>query len=162
MRMCQVRGIDVGVTKPQLAQALLDWVSRRGIAMPYLRLLMNPQHMAQTRTASKSNASSHATTKGKRSRRSRNSPSTEHVIHAIASHTHVSGRTTPVLLRDHMHANDPDTPRSGVTTKQASSKTGNGEGELDLDLWELGLENSVITADQLVKLEKIGSGGFKE
>lgn len=36
------------------------------------------------------------------------------------------------------------------------------EAELNLDLQELGLEDSVIKPSQLTKLEKIGSGGFKE
>jgi len=31
-----------------------------------------------------------------------------------------------------------------------------------LDLESLGLENKEIPADQLVKMEKVGSGGFKE
>lgn len=36
------------------------------------------------------------------------------------------------------------------------------EAELNLDLQELGLEDSVIKPSHLTKLEKIGSGGFKE
>jgi hypothetical protein len=64
-----------------------------------------------------------------------------------------------------MHAQDPATPPLTSETARDtddSRQSGNGEADLDLDLSELGLENSVITADQLVKMEKIGSGGFKE
>ena len=41
-------------------------------------------------------------------------------------------------------------------------KHANGEAELNLDLSELGLEDSMIKPEQLLKQEKIGSGGFKE
>lgn len=78
------------------------------------------------------------------------------VIHAVASNVHVSGKTTPVLLRDHIHATDPATPPHSDDSKRT------GEAELNLDLSELGLEDSIIKPSQLQKLEKIGSGGFKE
>jgi hypothetical protein len=136
------------------------------------------QHDEQTHTDTTSVTSSQATAKSRRSksskskskskpsrsRPSRHTPSSKPVIHAIASHTHVAGKTTPVLLRDHIHATDPATPpRSDEpNTKHQSKDTGNGDGDLELDLSELGLENAVIVPDQLVKLEKIGSGGFKE
>jgi hypothetical protein len=42
------------------------------------------------------------------------------------------------------------------------SKRTNGEAELNFDLQELGLEDTVIRPDLLQKMEKIGSGGFKE
>ncbi len=79
------------------------------------------------------------------------------VIHAIGSNVHVPGQTTPVLLRDHFHAIDPATPPHSDEAKQS-----NGEAELNLDLSELGLEDSMIKPEHLTKLEKIGSGGFKE
>jgi mitogen-activated protein kinase kinase kinase 13 len=37
-----------------------------------------------------------------------------------------------------------------------------GEPELELDLESLGLEDREIPPDKLQKLEKIGSGGFKD
>jgi hypothetical protein len=79
------------------------------------------------------------------------------IIHAIGSNVHKSGQTTPVLLRDHTHAHDPATPPPSDDSKKTT-----GEAELNLDLQELGLEDSVIRPDLLVKLERIGSGGFKE
>lgn len=77
------------------------------------------------------------------------------IIHAVASHKHVSGKTTPVLMRDHIHAEDPATPQPSSDSKA------NGD-ELNFDLAELGLEDAVIKPSQLQKLERIGSGGFKE
>jgi len=78
------------------------------------------------------------------------------VIHAIGTPHHAPGKATPVLLRDHYHAEDPVTPPHSTESK------GRGEAELNLDLSELGLEDSMIKPSQLHKLEKIGSGGFKE
>lgn len=69
---------------------------------------------------------------------------------------HVKGKITPVLLRDHVHAVDPATPALSEEGKQEK------EAELNLDLAELGLEDSIIRPEHLVKLERIGSGGFKE
>ena len=88
--------------------------------------------------------------------RPRSSRRTRRVIHAIGSHTHVPGKVTPVLLRDHIHVEDPATPTHSEDSRRV------GEAELNLDLQELGLEDSIITSDQLQKLERIGSGGFKE
>lgn len=99
----------------------------------------------------RSTTSSQATARPKSSKAGKSK-----VIHAIASNVHVSGKTTPVLLRDHIHATDPATPPHSDDSKR------NGEAELNLDLSELGLEDSIIKPSQLQKLEKIGSGGFKE
>lgn len=96
-----------------------------------------------------------------------------------------------MLLRDHVHAHDPATPpveshtrgkgkgqsaddREDIATArprggsdedaadETSKRTANGETELNLDLAELGLEDSMIKPEHLVKLERIGSGGFKD
>ncbi|KAG2116579.1 uncharacterized protein F5147DRAFT_673515 [Suillus discolor] len=64
--------------------------------------------------------------------------------------------TPPVLLRSHrIHQDEPRTPLSGENTSQP-------EPELELDLESLGLEDREIPPDKLTKLEKIGSGGFKD
>ncbi|KAG2147232.1 hypothetical protein BD769DRAFT_1649870 [Suillus cothurnatus] len=65
--------------------------------------------------------------------------------------------TPPVLLRSHrIHQDEPRTPPlSGENTTQP-------EQELELDLESLGLEDREIPPDKLTKLEKIGSGGFKD
>ena len=36
VEMCEARGIEVGVTKPVLAKALLEWVSPHHITRPLL------------------------------------------------------------------------------------------------------------------------------
>lgn len=66
------------------------------------------------------------------------------------------GKTPPVLLRSqHVHMDEPLTPLP-------VSEQGKGEQELELDLGELGLEDREIPPEKLTKLEKIGSGGFKD
>lgn len=121
-------------------------------------------------------ASSPSSQNGSKGRRRKHIGSGK-IIHAVASNTHVAGKTTPVLLRDHTHAVDPATPqksqdpksgsrsRSGSRSESGSARDTKKVGEaaeLNLDLQELGLEDSVIRADLLHKLERIGSGGFKE
>jgi hypothetical protein len=63
---------------------------------------------------------------------------------------------TPVLLRSHhFHADEPRTPPISEGGKDQ-------EPELELDLESLGLEDREIPPEKLTKLEKIGSGGFKD
>ncbi|KIY73225.1 hypothetical protein CYLTODRAFT_417196 [Cylindrobasidium torrendii FP15055 ss-10] len=63
--------------------------------------------------------------------------------------------TPPVLLRsDHVVPDDPNTPTPPAGQSQ--------EAELELDLVSLGLHDREIPPDKLTKLEKIGSGGFKD
>ena len=96
-----------------------------------------------------------STTSSQATARPRSKP--RKIIHAIGSNTHVPGKVTPVLLRDHIHVTDPETPPRSNESSQP-----NGEAELNLDLSELGLEDSMIKPEHLTKSEKIGSGGFKE
>ncbi|OJA12548.1 hypothetical protein AZE42_08138 [Rhizopogon vesiculosus] len=65
--------------------------------------------------------------------------------------------TPPVLMRSHrVHQDEPRTPPLvGENATQV-------EPELELDLESLGLEDREIPPDKLTKLEKIGSGGFKD
>ncbi|WVR09155.1 hypothetical protein IAU60_006217 [Kwoniella sp. DSM 27419] len=142
VELCEARGIEVGGTKPQLAKALIEW---------------RDEH----KTSSRSNPSSQATARPgsspHNSRATANRSKSGKIIHAIGSNVHVPGKTTPVLLRDHIHAHDPATPQHSDDSKPINS-----EAELNLDLSELGLEDSIIKPQHLVKLEKIGSGGFKD
>lgn len=79
------------------------------------------------------------------------------VVPKIATDTVRDGQATPVLLREHIHATDPATPpRSDDDLEK------NQENDLNLDLQELGLEDFTIKPEHLQKLEKIGSGGFKD
>ncbi|WVW79217.1 hypothetical protein I302_101183 [Kwoniella bestiolae CBS 10118] len=147
VQMCESRGIEVGGTKPQLAKALLEWRDEQHQGDDSVN--SNPSSSATAKPSSSS------TGKGKNKKSKSKS---KKIIHAIGSNVHVPGKTTPVLLRDHIHAEDPATPPiSDEENKPVAS-----EAELNLDLQELGLEDSIIKPAQLVKLEKIGSGGFKD
>lgn len=53
-----------------------------------------------------------------------------------------------------------DEPRTPPLSTHAREK--DGEGELELDLESLGLDDREIPPEKLTKLEKIGSGGFKD
>lgn len=63
--------------------------------------------------------------------------------------------TPPVLFRTHMHIDNPRTP-------PLSSAQGQRDEDLELEPESLGLEDHEIPPDRLVKLEKIGSDGFKD
>ncbi|OCF72595.1 TKL protein kinase [Kwoniella mangroviensis CBS 8886] len=146
VRMCEARGIEVGGTKPQLAKALLEWREEQNQSES---VNSNPSSSATAKPSSSSGKEKSNKNKKSRSKK---------IIHAIGSNAHVAGKTTPVLLRDHIHAEDPATPPiSDEDNKPVAS-----EAELNLDLQELGLEDSIIKPSQLIKLEKIGSGGFKD
>ncbi|KAI6150654.1 hypothetical protein BKA82DRAFT_4118185 [Pisolithus tinctorius] len=71
--------------------------------------------------------------------------------------TKSKSKTPPVLMRlQRIHQDEPRTPPlSNVGATQP-------EPELELDLESLGLEDREIPPDKLTKLEKIGSGGFKD
>lgn len=56
-----------------------------------------------------------------------------------------------------MHQDEPRTPPEVSQTRGTQ-----GEPELELDLESLGLEDREIPPEKLQKLEKIGSGGFKD
>ena len=61
-----------------------------------------------------------------------------------------------MLLRsERVHIDEPLTP-------QVADDKKDHEQELELDLESLGLEDREIPPDKLVKLERIGSGGFKD
>lgn len=62
----------------------------------------------------------------------------------------------PVLERsDRVHLDEPRTPPLTSHNKEA-------EPELELDLESLGLDDREISPEKITKLEKIGSGGFKD
>ncbi|OCH88811.1 hypothetical protein OBBRIDRAFT_820005 [Obba rivulosa] len=131
VRLCETRDINPSGTKPQLAEALLQWRDR---------------HCSETGASSPSSAGtarppSTARFRPNGRRRTRSSDS----------------QTPPVLERsDRVHLDEPRTPPlSGRAAKDA-------EPELELNLENLGLEDREIPPEKLVKLEKIGSGGFKD
>jgi mitogen-activated protein kinase kinase kinase 13 len=74
----------------------------------------------------------------------------------------------PVLERsDRVHVSQPRTPpvsdhSESVVEITHAKHRGEDEEGLELDLESLGLEDKEIPPEKLTKLEKIGSGGFKE
>src|SRR5262249_34672611 len=72
------------------------------------------------------------------------------------SRSQTRSNTPPVLLRPgHVHVDEPRTPPLSPNRIDA-------DPDLELDLESLGLEDREISPDKLTKLEKIGSGGFKD
>jgi mitogen-activated protein kinase kinase kinase 13 len=129
VRLCETRDLDAVGTKPQLAEALLQWRDRHAgyFSSPSSTGTIRPPSTVKRRT------------NGRRYSRSQ---------------TH-SG-TPPVLLRPgNVHLDGPRTPPLSDNSREA-------EPELELDLESLGLEDREIPPDKLTKLEKIGSGGFKD
>ena len=74
----------------------------------------------------------------------------------------------PVLERsDRVHVSQPHTPPVSDRSESVvgiihAKHRGEEEEGLELDLESLGLEDKEIPPEKLTKLEKIGSGGFKE
>jgi mitogen-activated protein kinase kinase kinase 13 len=124
VRLCESRDLDVEGTKPQLAEALLQWRDRQSEAS-------SPSSAGTVRPPS--------TTRQGRRRGSSKGKSI----------------TPPVLLRTHVHIDEPRTP-------PLSSAQRERDEDLELDLESLGLEDREIPPDKLTKLEKIGTGGFKD
>lgn len=124
VRLCETRDLDPVGTKPQLAEALLQWRDRQA----------NDQ----------SSPSSTGTVRPPSTRKRRRKATTSSVVTA-----------TPVLLRsEHIHQDEPRTP--------VPEQDKEADPELELDLESLGLEDREIPPEKLAKLEKIGSGGFKD
>ncbi|KAF9469339.1 hypothetical protein BDZ94DRAFT_1293737 [Collybia nuda] len=124
VRLCETRDLEPVGTKPQLAEALLQWRDRQA------NDFSSPSSSGTVRPPS--------TKRRHRRHQTRNS----------------DGTTPPILLRsEHFHQDEPRTPP--VKEKEP-------EPELELDLESLGLEDREIPPEKLQKLEKIGSGGFKD
>lgn len=155
VQMCEARGIEVGGTKPQLAKALIQWRDEQSAAVDE-ESETEPDRTSGSKSR-RSTTSSTGTARPGSSERSK--VPTGRLIHAVASNRHKSGQVTPVLLRDHIHAADPETP---PTHSEPESSKRTTEQDLNLDLAELGLEDHTIRPEQLQKLERIGSGGFKD
>lgn len=126
VRMCEHRELDVTGTKPQLAEALLQW---------------RDKHCSEMASSPSSTGTARPPSTSKPRRRRTRSAGT---------------RSPPVLERDdRVHLDEPRTPPLTSHNKEA-------EPELELDLESLGLDDREIPPEKLTKLEKIGSGGFKD
>ncbi|KAJ3554978.1 hypothetical protein NP233_g12312 [Leucocoprinus birnbaumii] len=126
VRLCETRDLEPVGTKPQLAEALLEWRDRQANDRS------SPSSTGTVRPPSTT------------TRRRRRKATTSSVVTA-----------TPVLLRsEHLHQDEPRTP--------VPEQDKEADHELELDLESLGLEDREIPPEKLTKLEKIGSGGFKD
>jgi hypothetical protein len=139
VRLCEARDLVVDGTKPQLAQALLEW--RDG---------QEDDSTSTTTSAPSSTSTARPPSTMRRDTRVNG--------HGNGRRKGSKGKsaTPPVLLRSHYHDDEPLTP---PVSKEKEKKEDN---DLELDLELLGLEDREIPADKLTKLEKIGSGGFKD
>ncbi|KAI0823563.1 hypothetical protein BC628DRAFT_1383813 [Trametes gibbosa] len=136
VRLCEVREIEASGTKPQLASALLQWRDR---------------HCSEATSSAPSSTGTARPPSTARVPRRRKTRST-------SGSGGRSSATPPVLLRaQHVHLDEPRTPPLSGRQREKD-----GEGELELDLESLGLDDREIPPEKLVKLEKIGSGGFKD
>ncbi|KAG6860583.1 hypothetical protein C0995_009632 [Termitomyces sp. Mi166 len=131
VRLCESRDLEPLGTKPQLAEALLQWRDRQA------NDFSSPSSCGTVRPSSNS----------RRRRRNGHKSSTED--------------SRPILLRSgHTVADELMTP---VPTQQDKDRLEKDpDQELELDLESLGLEDREIPPEKIQKLEKIGSGGFKD
>jgi mitogen-activated protein kinase kinase kinase 13 len=133
VKLCESKNLSAEGTKVKLAHTLIEWRDRHYI----------------------SDTTSVATS----------SPSSSSTVRAHDTPRKSGTKTTrPVLMRSsRIHADQPVTPTPGL---DVINDPGNGkiqtEPEIELDLESLGLEDKEIDCQRLTKLEKIGSGGFKE
>ena len=136
VRLCEARDIVADGTKPQLAQALLEWRDSQD------------QDTSSTTSAPSSTSTARPPSTMRRDVR----------VNGNGRRKGSKGksRSPPVLMKSHYHDDEPLTP---PVSKEKERKD---DGDLELDLELLGLEDREIPADKLTKLEKIGSGGFKD
>ncbi|KAG6868692.1 hypothetical protein C0993_011922 [Termitomyces sp. T159_Od127] len=133
VRLCESRDLDPVGTKPQLAEALLQWRDRQA------NDFSSPSSCGTVRPS----------TNSRRRRRNGHKSSTED--------------TRPILLRSgHTIMDETMTPVPGQQQKDKDRLEREPDQELELDLESLGLEDREIPPEKIQKLEKIGSGGFKD
>ena len=124
VRLCESRELDIEGTKPQVAEARLQWRDRQSKAS-------SPLSAGTVRH-----------------------PSTTHQGRRRGS-SKCKGIIPPVLLRMHVHIDEPRTPPFSSAQRERDK-------DLELVMENLGLEDREIPADKLTKLGKFGSGGFKD
>ncbi|KIK59499.1 hypothetical protein GYMLUDRAFT_169523 [Collybiopsis luxurians FD-317 M1] len=162
VRLCERRDLEPTGTKPQLAEALLQWRDRQ----PDFSCTSSP--CPSSSGTSRNPPSSSATARPSstitvKQRRGNNRGSRK-------SSQKTATPPVPVLLRsERVHMDEPLTPipplssnAAAVVEHAVAAGSSNNDGDLELDLESLGLEDREIPPDRLSKLEKIGSGGFKD
>jgi hypothetical protein len=139
VKLCENRNLAAEGTKQQLAKALITWREKQHSSS-------SPSAVSSTSTAKPTSGPAR---KAGRRKHSKKNP-------------------TPVLLRsDRILVETPHTPipDSDVINDPGDAPiihNSQQEPELELDLESLGLEDKEIPPHLITKLEKIGSGGFKE
>ncbi|CDZ97157.1 Tyrosine kinase specific for activated (GTP-bound) p21cdc42Hs [Phaffia rhodozyma] len=144
VRLCSSRDIEVVGTKPQLAQALLDWRDNEGED--------GIDDSSSISSASTARPNSTSPPKTRRPRR----------LHDKDPVFRTNAKITPTLYQPgHVH-HEQKHPSVTPPPSGHAHQGGIGTEELNLDLESLGLEDKEIPCEQLVKMEKVGSGGFKD
>ncbi|KAK4053792.1 hypothetical protein OIV83_001448 [Microbotryomycetes sp. JL201] len=138
LRLCEERGVELDGTKKELVQALLQWRET------------HEQLDSDASTASCDSTVSNASVMTARAE-----TKTE-ALRAAASPKPRRGMLTPLLMREG-HSPSPEKPKSPQQTKEDEQEEVNA-----LDLESLQLQDKEIAPEKLTKLEKVGSGGFKD
>ncbi|GEM09553.1 TKL/TKL-ccin protein kinase [Rhodotorula toruloides] len=140
VRLCEERELDKDGTKPQLIKALLEWRDKDFDTS-------SPASVLST-GSTVSNASTE-TARGETKTQALNA-----VDHAS---NRTSGAKTPLLMRPD-HSASPEKPQTPEHSKEHEHQ----EDVNTLDLESLQLQDKEIQPDKLTRLERIGSGGFKD
>ena len=137
IRLCEERDLDAEGTKRDLATALLQW-----------------RDQDFDHSSNDDGGSSHSTI----SQGSTETVKDETRTRALGAAATVRNRngSAPLLMR-HGHSSSPEKPRTARQSKKDEQEEVNA-----LDLESLQLQDKEIQWDKLVKLEKVGSGGFKD
>ncbi|KAL8293119.1 hypothetical protein RQP46_000813 [Phenoliferia psychrophenolica] len=132
VRLCEDRQLDGDGTKRELVNQLLNW-----------RELNGSDDSSGHSTAS---ANSNATARGE---------TKTQALNALPP-TSATDLATPLLMQSH-HSPDPNKVRTPEVSKADEQEEVNA-----LDLESLQLQDKAIMPEKLTRLEKIGSGGFKD
>ncbi|KAF5389955.1 hypothetical protein D9757_003564 [Collybiopsis confluens] len=156
VRLCEHRDLEPTGTKPQLATALLQW---RDSQPDFSSTSSSCPSSIGPLSSVTPHPSSTATVRPKRGNTRGGRKSSQKT----------ATPPVPVLLRsERVHFDEPLTPIPPISSQAAdlapavAAGSSNNEPELELDLESLGLEDREIPPDKLSKVEKIGSGGFKD
>ncbi|KDE08080.1 TKL protein kinase, variant [Microbotryum lychnidis-dioicae p1A1 Lamole] len=141
VRLCEERELQGDGTKKELVQALLEW---RDADFDH----SSGGSTVQSDATNTSTETARAETKSQALRRA--------VTVSVASNAE-----TPLLMRQG-HSRSPDKPHSRGRSRAAAALNDITEEINGLDLESLQLQDKEIAPEKLTKLEKVGSGGFKD
>ncbi|KAK4058855.1 hypothetical protein OIO90_000301 [Microbotryomycetes sp. JL221] len=138
LRLCEERGVELDGTKKELVQALLEW------------------RETHDRVDSDDSTISSGSTISNVSVMTARAETKTEALRALPSPKLRRNHLTPLLMREG-HSPSPEKPRSPERNKQDEQEEVNA-----LDLESLQLQDKEIAPEKLTKLEKVGSGGFKD